>query len=285
MRVAVIGPNGAGKTTLMRTLLGQLPPLAGEARIGASVEIGYLSQTHDYLDPDAAVLDALIEVDPKMRAEQARGLLGRFLFTGDDVFKRISALSGGQRSRVALARLAVQTANLLVLDEPTNHLDIASQEILQEVLQGYDGTILLVSHDRYLVRGLASHIWVVEEGGLHVVEGGWDQYLAWRAGDIAVPAEAPARSASQTEREAQREARRARKEEEKRQARQQEVEQQIQQLEEELAALSERIGAAGQARDMDAVHELGAGYRRVEKQLEGLWAQWEGLAEAAEAAE
>ncbi|MEW6751188.1 MAG: ABC-F family ATP-binding cassette domain-containing protein [Candidatus Latescibacterota bacterium] len=284
MRVAVVGPNGAGKTTLMRTVLGELPPLQGEARTGASVEIGYLSQTHDYLDPDAQVLDALMQVDPKMKAEQARGLLGRFLFTGDDVFRRIWELSGGQRSRVALARLAVQDANLLILDEPTNHLDIASQEILQEVLQGYDGTIVLVSHDRYLVQVLATHIWVAEEGDLQVVEGGWEEYVAWRARRAGVQAQEAVRPDRQAEREAHKEARRVRKELEKLQARQQGLEQQIQRLEEELAALSVRIGEAGQSRDMDRVHELGAAYRRLEKQLEGLWAEWEGLAEGAASA-
>ena len=282
MRIAVVGPNGAGKTTLMRTILGELAPLAGKVRLGARVELGYLSQTHDYLDPEMEVLQALLQVKPEMKAEQGRGVLGSFLFRGDDVFKRIGALSGGQRSRVALARLAVQDANFLVLDEPTNHLDIASQEILQEVLQGFAGTLLLVSHDRYLIQGLATHIWVVEDGRLTVVEGGWEEYALWRSGQHPVEEERQLKSDRQGQREAQKEARRMRKQLEKLGERQQEVEAGIERLEEELSCLSERISQAGEAQDMAQVHELGAAYRQVEKRLEGLWEEWKELVEGIE---
>ena len=283
MRIAVVGPNGAGKTTLMRTILGELKPLAGGVRIGASVEIGYLSQTHDYLDSEMRVLDALLEVKPEMASVQGRTLLGSFLFKGDDVFKPIGELSGGQRSRVALARLAVQDANFLVLDEPTNHLDIASQEILQEVLQGFTGTLLLVSHDRYLIQALATHVWVVEDGDLHFLEGGWEEYVEWRSEGAPAVEERQVKVERQVAREAQKEVRRARKQFEKLQGRQQEVEVSIQGLEEELSALSVRIGQAGEAQDMDQVHQLGTEYREIEKRMEGLWEEWEELAEAIEA--
>jgi ATP-binding cassette, subfamily F, member 3 len=284
MRIAVVGPNGAGKTTLMRTILGELAPLAGRVRLGASVELGYLSQTHDYLDPEMEVLQALLQVKPEMKAEQGRGLLGSFLFRGDDVFKPIGTLSGGQRSRVALARLAVQDANFLVLDEPTNHLDIASQEILQEVLQGFAGTLLLVSHDRYLIQGLATHIWVVEDGRLVVVEGGWEDYTLWRSASQPAPEDQPTKVDRQEQREAQKEARRMRKQLEKLGERQQAVEAEIERLEEELSGLSERIGRAGEAQDMAQVHELGSAYRELEKQLEGLWDAWKELVEGIEVA-
>ena len=281
-RIAVVGPNGAGKTTLMRTILGQLEPLAGDVRIGASVEIGYLSQTHDYLDPEMEVLDALLEVDPQMKAEQGRNLLGSFLFKGDDVFKRIGEVSGGQRSRVALARLVIQDANFLVLDEPTNHLDIASQEILQEVLQSFTGTLLLVSHDRYLIQGLATHVWVVEDGALHFLEGGWEEYATWRSEGAPAVAQKRVREDRQTQREEQKEVRRVRKQTERLLGQQQKLEDVIQGLEEEMSGLSERIGKAGEVQDMDQVHHLGAEYRQIEKKLEGLWGEWEGLVEALE---
>ena len=281
-RIAVVGPNGAGKTTLMRTILGQLEPLAGDVRIGASVEIGYLSQTHDYLDPEMEVLDALLEVDPQMKAEQGRNLLGSFLFKGDDVFKRIGEVSGGQRSRVALARLVIQDANFLVLDEPTNHLDIASQEILQEVLQSFTGTLLLVSHDRYLIQGLATHVWVVEDGALHFLEGGWEEYATWRSEGAPAVAQKRVREDRQTQREEQKEVRRVRKQTERLLGQQQKLEDVIQGLEEEMSGLSERIGKAGEVQDMDQVHHLGAEYRQIEKKLEGRWGEWEGLVEALE---
>src|SRR5690606_24596951 len=147
---ALIGPNGAGKSTFLKTILGQLEPLSGEARLGASVEIGYFAQAHEELDPANSVLDEILKVK-YMPTGEARNYLAAFLFTGDDVFKPISALSGGERGRVALAKLALSGANLLLLDEPTNHLDIPSQEILEAVLADYNGTILLISHDRYLI--------------------------------------------------------------------------------------------------------------------------------------
>ena len=148
--VAIIGPNGVGKSTLLKTLSGDLPALAGEARLGAKVKIGYFAQAHETLVAANTLIDAVTAVKP-MPLSQARDWLGRFLFSGDDVFRPISSLSGGERGRVALAKLALQGANLLLLDEPTNHLDIDSQEVLQGVLALFDGTILLVSHDRYLV--------------------------------------------------------------------------------------------------------------------------------------
>ncbi len=281
-RIAIVGPNGAGKTTLVRSLLGDLPPLAGEVRLGANVEIGYLSQGHDYFDPAMPALDALLQVKRGMTAEQGRTLLGSFLFRGDDVFKPIAALSGGQRSRIALARLAVQEANLLVLDEPTNHLDIASQEILQEVLQAFDGTLILVSHDRYLVQGLANRMWVVDGGRLHCLDGGWQEYLAWRSEGTPAVAERQAREDRQAQREAQKGARRARKETERLLRRQEEIEQSIQVQETARTRLSEQIGKAGEAQDMGQVHALAAEYRNAERALEHLWQEWEGLAAALE---
>jgi ATP-binding cassette subfamily F protein 3 len=169
-RVALIGPNGAGKTTFVKTILKEVKPLSGRVRLGAAVEVGYFAQAHAGLNLERSVLDEVLSVR-NLPIGQARNYLGRFLFSGDDVFKPVSALSGGERARVALAKLTLHGANLLVLDEPTNHLDIPSQEILQEVLSDFSGTILLVSHDRYFVDALATQVWALEDGHLYVSKG------------------------------------------------------------------------------------------------------------------
>lgn len=280
-RIAVVGPNGAGKTTLVRTILEELEPLGGSIRRGAKVEIGYLSQDHDYMDEDASVLEAVRQVRPRTPPGEIRNLLGSFLFSGDDVFKTIGELSGGQRSRVALARLVIQEFNLLILDEPTNHLDIASQEVLEEVLRHFEGTLLLVSHDRYLIQALATHIWAVEEGGLHICQGNWNAYVAWREERDAAAA-AGETQMQEDRRAAHRQLRRQRKQDERNQVRHAEVEAAIHQLEEQLGELSQRIGKAGEDQDVEQVNALGAEYRAVEEQLQKLWAEWEELAAALE---
>ena len=210
-----------------------------------------------------------------------RSLLGSFLFRGDDVFKAIDELSGGQRSRVALARLAMLEVNVLVLDEPTNHLDIASQEVLQDVLDHFDGTFLLVSHDRYLVQSLATHVWAIEDGQLHVLEGGWQEYVAWRIARQEATAEATG-IRRQDQREAQRTARRKRKQREKMEVRQREVEEEIAQLEEQMNMLSQRISQAGEAQDVEQVHVLGVEYSDLETNSQNLWNEWEVLSGALE---
>ncbi len=176
---ALIGPNGVGKSTFLKTMIGQLAPLKGEARLGASVEIGYFAQAHELLNPKNSIIDEIMNTKP-MTPAQARNYLGPFLFQGDDVFRPIETLSGGERGRVALAKLALSGANLLLLDEPTNHLDIDSQEVLQNVLASFDGTILLVSHDRYLVDALATQIWAASPGKLEVFEGNYKEYVTAR---------------------------------------------------------------------------------------------------------
>ena len=281
MRVAVVGPNGAGKTTLMRSILGDLATLAGKIKTGTVVEMGYLSQDHDYLDKGADLVDTVRRIRPDMSIEETRTLLASFLFKGDEVFKPIGELSGGQRSRLALVRLAVQEANVLVLDEPTNHLDIASQEVLEDVLANFDGTFLLVSHDRYLVQALATHVWAVGEGAMQVMEGGWEVYLQWR--ETRRGAEEMRKASRQDEREVQRETRRERKQLEKMASRQREVEEEIAQLEEQMALLSERISAVGEKQDMEQVHALGEEYGELEQILAGLWREWEELGEVLEA--
>jgi ATP-binding cassette subfamily F protein 3 len=282
-RVALIGPNGAGKTTLLKGILGQTPPLAGKIRIGASVHIGYLAQTQAGLRPDQTVLDTILDLK-NLPIGQARNFLGQFLFSGDDVFRTIGTLSGGQRSRVALARLTLQGANFLLLDEPTNHLDLASQEILEDVLKRFPGTVLLVSHDRYLVQALATHIWRVDGRELRVYEGNYDEYLRQRAaesapGDDTAATEAGERSAAiERDRERMREERRQRKVAEKLAEQTSALEAQIHALETRLSALSAQLEAASVSGDVARVEKLGVAYQTTESELHQLMAQWAEMA-------
>ena len=174
---ALIGGNGTGKTTFLKTLTGELVPLAGKLQLGINIKPAYFSQAHEALNLENTVLDELIRHKP-MKPGQARNVLGQYLFRSDEVFKPVGALSGGERGRLALAILAQQGANFLLLDEPTNHLDIQAQEILQEALEHFEGTILLVSHDRYLIAELATQIWQIEDGRMTVFNGTYAEFAA-----------------------------------------------------------------------------------------------------------
>ena len=157
-RVAVIGNNGTGKTTLLKIINGMLPADSGQIRLGSKVHIGYYDQEHQVLHPDKTLFDEIQDAYPAMNNTQIRNTLASFLFTGDDVFKLIRDLSGGERGRVSLAKLMLSDANFLLLDEPTNHLDITSKEILESALNRYTGTVLYVSHDRYFINRTATRI-------------------------------------------------------------------------------------------------------------------------------
>ena len=187
---ALIGPNGSGKSTFLRLLLDEIAPRGGDLLWGDNVQVGYFAQAHDQLIPTNRALDELRR-HKDVTEQEARSYLAQYLFRGDDVFKRVASLSGGERGRLALAILALTGANLLLLDEPTNHLDIPSQEVLQTVLERFDGTIILVSHDRYLVSRLATQVWEVENGRLHPFKGRYDDYLAAKAGALAQAAPIP----------------------------------------------------------------------------------------------
>jgi ATP-binding cassette subfamily F protein 3 len=277
-RVALIGPNGAGKTTLLKTVLGQVKPLGGRVRFGASVEVGYLAQAQAGLDPDETVLDAILDVQ-NLPISQARNFLGQFLFTGDDVFRTIGTLSGGQRSRVALARLTLHGANLLLLDEPTNHLDLDTQEILEQVLRRFPGTILLVTHDRYLVQALATHIWRVAGDELSAYKGNYEEYLRQRAAEAEVKVEAKGEvEAPEYDRERAREERRQRKAIERQAEQAAEMEQVIHALEAKLADLSVQLEAASLVGDVGKIHSLGLTYEATEAKLQVVMHEWAELA-------
>jgi ATP-binding cassette subfamily F protein 3 len=287
---ALIGPNGAGKTTFLKTLLGELPPLAGTVKLGSSLKVGYFAQAHEGLRPERTVMEE-VQSAQEMTPGRARDYLAKFLFTGDDVFKRVEVLSGGERGRVALAKLALEGANLLLLDEPTNHLDIPSQEILQAVLAEFPGTILLVSHDRYLIDALATQIWSVEAGALELFKGSWSEYVRARdrgeEADGATSAPSTAGRGAKTlvgkrhttpvtRPAAQPEARRQKTEERKRAQQLKAVEDDIAALEWRLGELTRELEDAGA--DVDRVRALGEEYAQVQAGLAARLGEWEALA-------
>ena len=270
---ALIGPNGAGKSTFLKTILGSLAPLAGEAILGASLHVGYFAQAHEGLDPEKTVLDE-ISAASGMLPYQARDYLGKYLFSGDDAFKLVSMLSGGERGRLALAKLALQDTNLLLLDEPTNHLDIPSQEILQSVLDSYKGTILLVTHDRYLVDALATQIWEIDPDESHMTtfNGTYSQMKEEREKQAAREIENSSRggrpSAPTRERKSS-----SNKEERRKIAQLQELENTIADLEATLANLSTQLESPFVK--PEEAGKLGTEYERVQKEMDAKLGEWE----------
>ncbi len=189
-KVFLIGPNGCGKTSLLKILLGVYKQSFGDFRFGANIDIGYYDQAQGNLDERKTVIDEIWDLHPYMNQTQVRSALAVFLFKGEDVYKPIKGLSGGERARVLLLKLMLSKANLLILDEPTNHLDIGSCEALEDALMGYDGTLLVVSHDRYLINKLADKIYYLEPSGTTLYLGNYDAYLETRKKREAVAAAA-----------------------------------------------------------------------------------------------
>ena len=265
--VAIIGPNGAGKTTFLKTLLEEVEPFAGDIRLGAGLHLGYFAQAHEDLDPQKSVLDSILDVAPNLKISEARKLLAQFLFTGDAVEKRVDVLSGGERARVALAVLALEGSNFLMLDEPTNHLDIRSQEIFERALGDFPGTILLVSHDRYLIDMLATQIWVVEpfEKTLEVCRGGYAVFQETRRRKVEKRKEKP-----------ERDTKRVVKHQPGSRVGIEDIEARIHEIEFALEKIASEIQES--QKDHLRVQQLGQTYAELEDQLNGYLRHWEKLA-------
>jgi ATP-binding cassette subfamily F protein 3 len=269
-RLALIGANGSGKTTFLKVLLGQLAPLEGEVSLGDSLKVGYFAQSHDSLTGEHTVLEEFMR-HKEMAPAAARKILAPYLFTGDDIFKPLRALSGGERSRLALAILALEGADLLLLDEPTNHLDIPAREALQEVLENFPGTILVVTHDRFMIDRLATRIWELRLGRLDIFNGCYRDYVLHKASRTA---SAPGRRLLLTPKPLVRD---NGKETRRRTLALDLVEKRIREQEGTLQHLSAELQKAGRDQ-FDRLQELGWQVAKEQARLEELMHEWEALA-------
>jgi len=276
-RVAIIGGNGCGKTSFLKTIAGEIPPLSGRVQIGHGVRIATYSQTQEELRGSGTVLDAIVAASD-LSIGQARGLLGRFLFSGDAVKKKMRALSGGERSRVALALLSLMEGNVLLLDEPTNHLDLASQVILEDALRSYAGTILLVSHDRALLEAVATRVWEIREGQLRDITRSFRDYrqrlinervLSLTTAEKPQPkhVKKPSSSGKKTDRYRERQRLKAQKA----------IEEEIEALEAKLRALEQELLDASRSGDGKRIAALGEEHRSLTRSIKARYAEWERL--------
>mgnify|MGYP002677133890 FL=1 len=288
--VAIIGDNGSGKTTLLKILNGLVPADQGTFRLGSNVEIGYYDQEHHVLHSDKTLFEEISDDYPYLNNTQIRNVLAAFLFTGEDVFKRISDLSGGERGRVSLAKLVLSNANFLILDEPTNHLDIMSKEILEDALNGYEGTILYVSHDRYFINRTAHRILDLTEGQFVNYVGNYDYYLekhdtVMAAIEASVPQSADADN-TVAAKVAESEVKLDWKAQKEEQARLRKKENDLKKCEEQIARLEARVSEIDTEMSDPAIgtqvaklQELSKEQVAYQEQLEKLYEQWEELAE------
>ena len=277
-RVALIGPNGVGKSTLIKIIVGEEQPDTGFIRYGSNVDIGYYDQHQSTLHADKTALDEIWDRFPQMEQSNVRGALGMFLFTGDDVFKPIHTLSGGEKGRVALTALMLRKDNLLLLDEPTNHLDMDSREVLEDALTDFGGTIITVSHDRYFINRIANRIIEMQPDGVTEYIGNYDDYIERKNRPVAVETEA-GKTKTELEKEKRRE-KLSRQALRQLKIRAQEAEKAVGVKEAEIAELEAQMADPSLYSDAQKSADVQRAYQKAQQALQTLYEQWE----AAEAA-
>lgn len=280
-RVALIGANGVGKTTLLNILTGKLPPDSGTVVYGSNVDLGYYDQHQSGLHPDKDVLNELWDDFPRLEIDRVRGVLALFLLTGDDVFQPIRTLSGGEKGRVALAKLMLRKDNLLLLDEPTNHLDMDSREVLEDALEDFDGTILTVSHDRYFINRVANRVIEMRPDGVSEYLGNYDDYIEKKRLEALGQLEDATGGKTKTQLDKEKRRERLKKESAK-QLRQslKQAEQSIADTETKIAELEARMADPETYRDPNAAQSLARDHREAQAALDRLYEEWEELSEA-----
>ncbi len=275
-RVALIGDNGVGKSTLFKCLIGEEKPDGGTIRLGAGVDIGYYDQHQAHLHENKTVLDEVWDDFRRLDQTEVRGALGMFLFTGDDVLMPISTLSGGEKGRVALTKLMLRKDNLLLLDEPTNHLDMDSREVLEDALEGFPGTILAISHDRYFINRFANKVCVLENGGIREYLGNYDDYY-----EKITRLQEPDGDTPQITKTAMDKEKRRSREEEKRlrekKAALKQAEEAIAKAEEEAAVMEHQLSQPDTYQDADKAAALAKAYQQKKDEIDELYRQWEVL--------
>lgn len=270
-RTAVVGANGIGKTTLLRTILGEHKPISGTVTLGHNVQTGHLNQGTWNLPDDKTVLEAFLEIR-NIPIGDARDYLARFLFQGEDVFKRVASLSGGERTRLALARLLITYPNVLVLDEPTTHLDIASRESLEATLESYDGALLFVSHDRHFINLMAERVWSIEDGTVQTFEGNFEEWMRVNRPPEPEPVSKRARGRRRRrERESRKQERSSKSANE---APKIDHEALIHGLEAEVEKIERQLEQASERQDLEAIARLGKRHARAQKAVENAWVEW-----------
>lgn len=293
--VALIGPNGAGKSTLLKLIAGELEQEAGSIEWGSNVSIAYYDQEQKDLNPDNTVLDEVWNEYPHLLEMTVRSVLGHFLFSGEDVEKKISTLSGGEKARVALAKLMLKQANVLILDEPTNHLDLYSKEALESALMEYEGTLLFISHDRYFLNKLAERILELDASGLKTYLGNYDDYIEKKkelaeieqelaqirpsasSGQKTGDSRDPAEKSESHARPHYEEMKRKRQEERNRQRKAERLEQEITNLEEEIHNLELELAKPEVYLDHVKVMEIQEEIKRKQRELDKAYTEWESL--------
>lgn len=280
-RVALIGNNGTGKTTILKIINQLLPKDSGKITLGAQVHIGYYDQEHQVLHAEKTIFDELQDAYPQMNNTRVRNVLAAFLFTGEDVFKKIADLSGGERGRVSLAKLMLSNANFLILDEPTNHLDITSKEILENALNNYTGTILYVSHDRYFINQTATRILDLSPNGITSYIGNYDYYIEQQLVSTAQSEEKAAVVKEETE--TKKDWKRSKEEQARERKRQNDIkktETRIEELEQLLSSLEEEMSLPENATNVAKLTEITTRQAAATEELETLYETWESLSEA-----
>ena len=281
--VAIIGDNGTGKTTILKIINGLLPADTGTLTLGTNVHIGYYDQEHHVLHPEKTLFDEISDSYPYLDNTEIRSTLAAFLFTGEDVFKRIKDLSGGERGRVSLAKLMLSESNFLILDEPTNHLDITSKEILEDAINAYEGTVLYVSHDRYFINRTASRILELSEGALTGYLGNYDYYLEKKteASLSTLPASPSQKEYLPTETKLDWQAqKKLQADKRKKENDLKKCEESIALLEQEQKEIDAKMSDPSIATNVAELQKLASRQKELADKLEGLYEQWEALADA-----